>query len=192
MRGDNLLDLPPDLPVPTDDGAARHLIGMHLPELALQGTHGQPIQINLIGVPRAVIYAYPRTGRPDEEALGGNAAWDAIPGARGCTPQSCAFRDHHAELRALGAEVYGLSTQSSAYQQEMVARLHLPFPVLSDENLTLTRALGLPTLVVEGVTLLRRLTLIVQGGRIEHLMYPVFPPDQNAGQVVSWLRQHPL
>lgn len=192
MRADNLLDLPADLPVPTDDGAARHLTGMHLPSVALQGTDGRHVQIDLIGAPRAVIYAYPRTGRPDEEALGGNAAWDAMPGARGCTPQSCAFRDHHAELRALGAEVYGLSTQTSAYQQEMVARLHLPFPVLSDEQLTLTRALRLPTLVVEGVTLLKRLTLIVRAGRVEHVMYPVFPPDQNAEQVVDWLRQHPL
>jgi peroxiredoxin len=192
MRADNLLGLPANLPVPADDGAARHLTGMRLPSVTLQGTHGQPVQIDLIGAPRAVIYAYPRTGQPDEEALGGNAAWDEIPGARGCTPQSCAFRDHHAELWALGAEVYGLSTQTSAYQQEMVARLHLPFPVLSDENLLLTRALRLPTLVVEGVTLLKRLTLIVREGRVEHVMYPVFPPDQNAGQVVSWLRQHPL
>ena len=188
MRRDDLLSLPAHLPVPEDDGAARRLLGLSLPPLALPATDGRDVQLEGIGSPRAVLYAYPRTGRPDEEALGGSAEWDMIPGARGCTPQSCAFRDHHAELRALGAEVYGLSTQDTAYQREMAQRLHLPFPVLSDAGLELTRALRLPTFEVEGVTLLRRLTLIVRGGRIEHVIYPVFPPDRNAEQVVEWLR----
>lgn len=188
MRRDDLLSLPEHLPVPEDDGAARHLPGLKLPPLALPATDGREVRLDRVGSPRAVLYAYPRTGRPDEQALGGNDAWDLIPGARGCTPQSCAFRDHHAELRELGAEVYGLSTQDTAYQREVVERLHLPFPVLSDAELNLTRALRLPTFEVEGVTLLKRLTLIVRGGRIEHVMYPVFPPDRNAEQVVAWLR----
>ncbi len=118
--------------------------------------------------------------------------WDLIPGARGCTPQSCGFRDHHAELTELGAEVFGLSTQSTAYQQEMAARLHLPFEVLSDEQFRLTDALRLPTFAVEGVRLLKRLTLVLREGRVEHVFYPVFPPDRSAEEVIRWLEQHSL
>jgi peroxiredoxin len=135
-----------------------------------------------------VVYCYPRTGRPQEEAPGGTAAWNAIPGARGCTPQSCAYRDHYRELQAIGAEVVGLSTQPTDYQQELVARLHLPFAVLSDADLAFSRALHLPTFEVAGLTLLKRLTLILNQGRVAHCFYPVFPPDGDAEQVLGWLR----
>ena len=135
---------------------------------------------------RVVVYAYPRTGVPDQDPLVPD--WNMIPGARGCTPQSCAFRDHHAELRGLGAEVFGLSTQDTAYQQEMVVRLHLPFPVLSDAGLRLATAMRLPTFQVAGLTLLKRLTWIARAGVIEKVFYPVFPPDRNAADVITWLR----
>ncbi|MEO0484757.1 MAG: peroxiredoxin [Pseudomonadota bacterium] len=184
----SLTKLPAGLPVPEDDGGAAHLIGAALPPLALPATTGGAIKLDQLPGPRAVIYIYPMTGRPDRALPEG---WDGIPGARGCTPQSCAFRDHAAEMGELGAYVFGLSTQSSEYQQEMAARLHLPFPVLSDAGLELTRALDLPTLDVAGMTLLKRMTLIIREGRIEHLFYPVFPPDQSAEQVLGWLKEHP-
>ena len=136
-----------------------------------------------------MIYCYPRTGRPGEPLPNG---WDAIPGARGCTPQSCAFRDHHRELADLGAAVYGLSTQATDYQREMAERLHLPFEVLSDARCALTDALRLPTFEVDGMRLIKRLTLIVRDGRIEHVFYPVFPPNESAAQVIDWLERHPL
>jgi peroxiredoxin len=187
-HSDHLLDLPDDLPVPIDDGACDHLPGLTLPRLALRSTAGRDVVLaDLSG--RTVVYCYPRTGRPGEEPPDG---WDAIPGARGCTPQSCSFRDHHAELQALGALVFGLSTQSSAYQQEAVARLHLPFELLSDESLAFARALRLPTFEAAGMTLIKRLTLIIRGSVIEHVMYPVFPPDRSAAEVIAWLREHPL
>jgi peroxiredoxin len=172
------------LPAPTDDGAARHLNGMRLPSVLLAATDGR--SINLGAQPgRVVVYAYPRTGVPDKPSPDG---WDAIPGARGCTPQSCAFRDHYAELKALGARaVYGLSTQDTAYQREAAGRLHLPFPLLSDERLALTGALKLPTFQVGPMVLLKRLTLIVRDGTVERVFYPVFPPDRNAGDVMRWL-----
>ena len=132
-----------------------------------------------------MVYIYPRTGRPDVDPPTG---WNQIPGARGCTPQSCAFRDHHAELAALGARVFGLSTQTTDYQKEAAERLHLPFPLLSDEALTFAEQLGLPTFVVDGMTLIKRLTLIVRDGVIVHVFYPVFPPDRNADDVAAWLR----
>jgi len=135
-----------------------------------------------------VVYIYPRTGRPDVDPPTG---WNQIPGARGCTPQSCAFRDHHAELAALGARVFGLSTQTTDYQKEAAERLHLPFPLLSDEALTFAEQLGLPTFVVDGMTLIKRLTLIVRDGVIVHVFYPVFPPDRNAEDVAAWLRATP-
>lgn len=186
-RSDNLYELPADLPVPRDDGACAHLAGMVLPEVALPATSGELVTLaRLTGT--TVVYIYPRTGRPDQEIPAG---WNEIPGARGCTPQSCAFRDHYAELRALGAAVFGLSTQTTDYQAEAVERLHLPFALLSDAELAFARALRLPTFVVEGMTLIRRLTLIVRDGRIAHVMYPVFPPDANAAEVVSWLTAHP-
>jgi peroxiredoxin len=186
-RSDNLYELPPDLPVPQDDGACAHLPGTRLPAIALPSTHGGTVDLSAVRG-RSVVYCFPRTGRPDQEPPPG---WDAIPGARGCTPQSCAFRDHHSELKALGvAQVYGLSTQDTAYQQEAATRLHLPFALLSDERLSLVQALNLPSFEVEGMRLIKRLTLIVRDGEIEHVFYPVFPPDRNAEQVARWLRDH--
>ena len=174
------------IPVPEDDGAARHLEGTRVPALTLPATNGTPVSLaSLSGL--TVVFAYPRTGRPGE--IGVIENWDMIPGARGCTPQSCAFRDHHADLKAAGAaHVFGLSTQDTAYQREMAERLHLPFPVLSDERLELTRALRLPTMEVAGLTLLKRLALLIEEGRIVKVFYPVFPPDRNAADVLAWLQ----
>ncbi|HKG95780.1 MAG TPA: peroxiredoxin [Gemmatimonadaceae bacterium] len=185
MRSDDIHTLPADLPVPVDDGAAAHLVGMALPALSLPSTGGRTVDLSALGPGPVVLYCYPRTGRPDRDPPAG---WDLVPGARGCTPQSCAYRDHHGELRALGAQLFGVSTQDPAYQAEMAARLHLPFEVLSDEALRLTAALGLPTLELDGWTLLRRLTMVARGGRIEKVFYPVFPPDADAGRVLAWLR----
>jgi peroxiredoxin len=180
----NPLVLPENLPVPQDDGAARHLAGMRLADLALAATDGS--QVNLAKLAgRTVVYVYPRTGRPGVPAPDG---WDAIPGARGCTPQSCGFRDHFADLKRLGvAQLFGLSTQDGAYQREVVERLHLPFPILSDAGLELTRALRLPTFSVEGMTLIKRMAWVIDHGVISHAFYPVFPPDKSAETVVAWL-----
>lgn len=183
----DLQSLPDDLPVPEDDGAAAHLTGAAFPAVSLPSTGGGLVDLSALGSGRSVIYAYPRTGEPGKSSPDG---WDAIPGARGCTPQACAFRDHHRELADLGARVYGLSTQSTAYQQEMAERLHLPFEVLSDEDFALTEALGLPTFEVEGMRLLKRITLIAREGLIEKVFYPVFPPDRNAGEVIAWLSEN--
>jgi len=177
--------LPDDLPVPQDDGAARHLAGRRLPPLALAATDGSQVDLAK-RAGRSVVYVYPRTGRPGQPNIEG---WDAIPGARGCTPQSCGFRDHFAELKALGvAHVFGLSTQDTEYQREAVERLHLPFPILSDQNLALTRAIGLPTFEIAGLTLLKRMALVIDDGVIVKVFYPVFPPDRNALEVIAWLR----
>lgn len=184
----NYSELPPDLPVPKDDGAADHLTGMKLPSIALAATNGQQIDISQI-TGRTIIYAYPRTAQPDEGVF--HEGWEAIPGARGCTPQSCGFRDHHRELQNLGADVFGLSTQDTAFQQEVVERLHLPFSILSDEHLALTQALNLPTFQINGLTLIKRLTMIVSKGVIEHVFYPVFPPDTHAEVVIDWLGKNP-
>jgi peroxiredoxin len=182
------MTLPPDLPVPEDDGACDHLIGLGIPDIALPATDGRSISLAGGGkAERTVVYAYPRTGRPGEPELTDD--WDLIPGARGCTPESCGFRDHHAELRAAGADVYGLSTQDTDHQRELAERLGLPFPILSDDRLELTAALRLPTFEVAGHTLLRRQSLIVSDGRIEHVFYPVFPPDRHASEVLGWLRE---
>ncbi|MGE0867263.1 MAG: peroxiredoxin [Kofleriaceae bacterium] len=174
------------LPVPIDDGAARHLEGSPLPDLALAATQGRPINLaRLAG--RSVVFVYPRTGEPGVPALVDD--WDQIPGARGCTPQACAFRDLHDELRTAGVDhVFGLSTQDTGYQREVADRLHLPFPILSDDQLALTDAIGLPTFEVAGTRLLKRLALIIDGGRIAKVFYPVFPPDRNAAEVLAWLR----
>ncbi len=176
------------LPVPIDDGAASHLHGAAMPDLALAATDGSTV--NLAAVPgRAIVYAYPMTGQPGLALPDG---WDAIPGARGCTPQSCAFRDHFEDLKAAGADhVFGLSTQDTTYQREAAERLHLPFSLLSDHGLMLTTALRLPTLSVDGANLLRRLTLIIDSGTVSAVFYPVFPPDRNAADVVDWLRRNP-
>lgn len=190
MQTDKLQSLPDDLPVPQDDGACDHLRGTRLPSIALMSTSGKSIDLSQDDATWTVVYCYPRTGRPDQELPGGTQAWNAIPGARGCTPQSCAYRDHHAELTALHATVYGLSTQDTAYQSEAVARLHLPFALLSDENLAFAKALRLPTFTFADHTLIRRLTLIIRAGRIEEVFYPVFPSDADAGKVIAWLASH--
>jgi len=177
--------LPPDLPVPQDDGRARHLSGVRLPDVKLPATSGGAVNLSKLKG-RTVIYIYPRTGVPGVDAPPG---WDQIPGARGCTPQSCGFRDHFAELKALGvAQVFGLSTQDSAYQREAATRLHLPFPLLSDAELNFALGLHLPMFMVAGMTLLARMALVVAGGTIVKVFYPVFPPDKNAEEVIAWLR----
>lgn len=181
--------LPDDLPAPADDGACRHLPGMAMPSVRLPGTDGRTVDLGTLPAGRTVIYAYPMTGVPGQALPDG---WDAIPGARGCTPQACAFRDHHRELAELDAAIYGLSTQPTDYQREMAERLRLPFPVLSDADFALVEALRLPTFVADGKRLIRRLTLIVRDGRIETVFYPVFPPDRSAETVIDWLRSHPL
>jgi peroxiredoxin len=181
----NPLVLPDNLPVPQDDGAARHLRGLRLPDLALAATDGAAVNLSRLNG-RTVVYIYPRTGRPGVPAPDG---WDAIPGARGCTPQSCSFRDHFADLKRLGvAQLFGLSTQDGDYQREAVERLHLPFAILSDAGLALTRALRLPTFSVDGMTLLKRMAWVIDDGVISHVFYPVFPPDLSAETVVAWLR----
>lgn len=177
--------LPQDLPVPQDDGGARHLTGMRLPDVTLPATSGAPVNLSKLRG-RTVVYVYPRTGVPGQHNPDG---WDMIPGARGCTPQSCSFRDHFAEMKELGvAQLFGLATQDTAYQSEMAERLHLPFAVLSDAALTLTNALKLPTFVAGGMTLLKRMAWVIDEGVMSQVFYPVFPPDQNAAEVVAWLR----
>ncbi|MDB6124302.1 MAG: bcpB [Pedosphaera sp.] len=190
MRTDNLYQLPANLPVPVDDGAARHLIGLTLPSIALPSTGGGSVRLDDGTISLAVVYCYPRTGRPDANSLGGTETWNAIPGARGCTPQSCAYRDHHQELQRLGAKVYGLSTQTTDDQREAVSRLQLPFALLSDAAGEFSMGLQLPWFEVEGVRLLKRLTFIIGQGRILHCIYPVFPPDRDAETVITWIRDH--
>ena len=180
--------LPANLPVPKDDGASDHLLGKPLPDVTLASTSGQPVNFcQRQGV--IVLYAYPLTGRPGVPLPPG---WDEIPGARGCTPESCSFRDHYTKICQRGAEVFGLSTQSTDYQREVRERLHLPFHLLSDEDFAFTDALSLPTFTVTSTRLLRRLTLISVHGIIEHVFYPIFPPDQHAAEVVSHLRARNL
>lgn len=177
--------LPAGIPAPQDDGATRHLRGLTLPSVPLSATDGSIVDLSALPG-RTVVYIYPRTGRPGEPPPDG---WDAIPGARGCTPQSCSFRDHFAELKQLGVtRMFGLSTQDNDYQREAVERLHLPFPMLSDRNLELTRALTLPTFTVAGMTLLKRMVLVIDGGTLTKVFYPVFPPDRSAAEVIAWLR----
>jgi peroxiredoxin len=177
------------IPRPVDDGAASHLVGMRIPSTPLAATDGTLIDLSLLpGL--VVVYAYPRTGKP---GIDNPPGWDLIPGARGCSPQSCAFRDHFAELKALGVDrLFGLSTQDTSYQREAAERLHLPFPILSDEGLRLTAALRLPTFETSGMTLLKRFTLVICDARIEHVFYPVFPPDRNASDVIAWLAANGL
>jgi peroxiredoxin len=190
MRTDNLYQLPADLPVPVDDGAARHLPGLALPPIALPSTDGRSVRLDDAAISLAVVYCYPRTGRPDAISLGGTEAWNAIPGARGCTPQSCGYRDHYQELQRLGAVVYGLSTQATDYQREAVDRLRLPFALLSDAAGEFSASLRLPWFEVEGVRLLKRLTLVIRRGHILHCLYPVFPPDKDAETIITWIRHH--
>jgi peroxiredoxin len=178
-------ELPEGLPEPADDGAADQLPGTSIPRVPLPSTSGEPV--DLAALPgRTVVYCYPLTGRPDRELPRG---WDEIPGARGCSPQSCAFRDHYEDLRALGARVFGLSAQDTEYQRETVERLNLPYELLSDEGLRFAEALSLPTFEAGGMVLLKRLTMIIDDGRIEKVFYPVFPPDRNAEEVLGWLQE---
>jgi peroxiredoxin len=177
--------LPDVLPAPQDDGGARHLTGMRLPSVPLTATDGRTVDLSKLPG-RTVVYVYPRTGVPGQPLPEG---WDAIPGARGCTPQSCSFRDHFAELKSLGVDhLFGLSVQESGYQREAVARLHLPFALLSDADLRLARALDLPMFSVAGMTLNKRMVLVIDEGVIAHVFYPVFPPDRSASEVVAWLK----
>jgi peroxiredoxin len=172
------------LPAPEDDGAARHLAGMAIAPVPLPATDGSTVDLSLLRG-RSVVYAYPRTGRPGEPNPDG---WDLIPGARGCTPQTCAFRDHFAELKARGVDhLYGLSTQDTPYQREVAERLHLPFPLLSDASLRLATVMRFPVFHTNGMTLLKRMTLVLRDSVIEKVFYPVFPPDRNAADVVEWL-----
>jgi len=180
----NVYELPKDLPIPQDDGAANHLIGQRLPSIALTATDGAVIDIGAT-VNTVVIYCYPMTGQPNVPLPDG---WDQIPGARGCTPQSCSFRDHYQEIQALGADVMGLSVQSTAYQKEMAERLHLPFPVVSDADYKFQKALSLPIFQVAGMTLLKRITLIAKHGIIEAVHYPVFPSDSDPNWVIERLK----
>jgi peroxiredoxin len=183
---DNLTNLPAHLPQPIDDGACNHLVGLQLPSIELMSTADRMINLaNLVD--RVVVYCYPRTGQPHQDLPPG---WDEIPGARGCTPQSCDFRDRYQELQKLDTQVFGLSTQSTAYQREAVDRLHLPFELLSDVNLEFTQSLQLPTFDIAGMTLIKRLTLICDNGGIKKVFYPVFPPDKNAQEVSKWLWQN--
>lgn len=180
--------LPEDLPTPQDDGGARHLTGARMPDISLAATDGGALNFSRLAG-RTVLYAYPRTGEPGKAPPDG---WDAIPGARGCTPQSCAFRDHFAELRQQGvANVVGLSTQTPHYQREAVERLKLPFPLVSDAELALAKALKLPTFEAAGMILLKRLTLVIDDGVVTKVFYPVFPPDKNAEEVLGWLAAQP-
>lgn len=186
VRTDDLYTLPDNLPVPVDDGACNHLPGMELPAVSLPATSGR--LISLADLPAlTVLYCYPRTGQPDKEVPAG---WNDIPGARGCTPQACTFRDDYGVLKNLGAEVFGVSTQTTEYQLEAVERLHLPFELLSDAELKFSNALRLPTFRVEAMTLIKRLTLIVANKTIAKIFYPVFPPDRNAADVVDWLNHN--
>ena len=182
--------LPDDLPVPVDDGAADHLAGSSLPAVALLATSGETVALDRLERGRTVIYLYPLSGRPGVELPDG---WNDIPGARGCTTEACDFRDHHADLVAAAvATVYGLSSQQSDYQSELVERLELPFSMLADPALAVAAALDLPTFTAAGERLYSRLTLIARGGRVEHVFYPIFPPNEHAQQVLAWLRANPL
>lgn len=184
--------LPDGLPMPADDGACDHLVGLPLPAVALPSTQGGRVALDALPTGRSVIFCYPMTGQPGVDLPDG---WDDIPGARGCTPQQCALRDRHAELADLGVAVYAVSTQASSYQREMAERLHLPYPVLSDSDYELTTALRLPIFraapyAADGPRLIRRLTMVVRDGIVEHVFYPVFPPDRSAEPVIDWLRDH--
>lgn len=189
MPGKTDFPLPANLPRPVDDGAAEHLKNMRVPAVSLETTAGRRVDLSRLSTPRTVVFCYPMTGVPGKALPEG---WDLIPGARGCTPQTCGFRDLHREFLRHSAEVFGLSTQSSEYQREMAQRLGLPFEVLSDFHFELCDALRLPTFEVDGTKLLKRLSMIIREARIEHIFYPVFPPNESAEQVLRWLQENPL
>jgi peroxiredoxin len=179
--------LPRDLPRPVDDGTASHLLDTRLPRISLPSTKGRMIDLASRAAERVVVYCYPMTGVPGRTLPEG---WDSIPGARGCTPQTCGFRDFHQEFVTRNAEVFGLSTQSTVYQKEMSDRLELPFEILSDAEYKFCDALRLPTFEIEGMRLIKRITLIIRAGRIEQVFYPVFPPDASAAETLRGLAQH--
>ena len=182
-------DLPTDLPRPVDDGACAHLAGFRIPSVELPATNGEPVDLSRLAG-RIIVFCYPRTGRPDEPVP---KSWDAIPGARGCTPQACSFRDSYQALIDAGADqIFGLSTQDSDYQKEAAERLHLPYSLLSDNKLLLSRALRLPTFDFANMTLIKRTTLIIDKAVISKLFYPVFPPDESANETLAWLKEHPV
>lgn len=182
---DNFYSLPTDLPRPTDDGACDHLEGMSLPPIKLSSTDNQILDLAELTLKPTVLFFYPRTGRPDEQAPAG---WDEIPGARGCTPQSCGYRDHFSEFKTLGFLVLGVSTQTTEFQQELIQRIHLPFPILSDSEFVLTNTLKLPTFEFNEMRLLKRMAWVCEDGKILKVFYPVFPPDKNAETVITWLK----
>jgi len=188
MTGQQDFPLPPNLPRPLDDGAAKHLLGMPMPGISLASTEGDLVDLSDFRAKSTVLFCYPMTGVPGKPLPQG---WDMIPGARGCTPQTCAFRDLHQEFSKLSATVFGVSTQTTEYQSEMAQRLHLPFAILSDCEFKFCDALRLPTFEVDGMRLMKRVTLVVRGGRIAHVFYPVFPPNENAGEVLRWLAANP-
>ncbi len=183
----DLLSLPKDLPVPNDDGACSHLQGMVVPAIQLRTTANRTIDLKVESQTPAVIFFYPRTGEPSKPAP---PDWDLIPGARGCTPQSCGFRDIHSEFIKLGFKVFGGSSQTTEYQEEFVRRNHIPFEIVSDENFDLTNALKLPTFSYNGMKLIKRLAMILNDGRIQHVFYPIFPPDKNADTVLNWIKEN--
>src|SRR4029453_991942 len=186
MSKSDLMQLPDNLPVPTDDGACDHLVGLALPSLPLAATNGRPVDLSRIrGC--VVVFAYPRTGQPNESPLVPN--WDLIPGARECTPQTCGFRDLHSEFQTLRCRVYGLSTQSPEFQQEMVARFQFPFSVLSDEKVELSRALRLPTFTAAGQILLKRLVMVLENGRVKKVFYPFFPSNNLSFTLLDCLKE---
>jgi peroxiredoxin len=180
-------DLPTDLPRPVDDGACAHLTGFRIPSAELPTTSGGSVDLSQLPG-RTIVFCYPRTGRPNEPVP---EAWDAIPGARGCTPQACSFRDSYQALVEAGADqIFGLSTQNTDYQKEAAERLHLPYPLLSDDTLLLSRALRLPTFDFANITLIKRITLIIDKGVITKVFYPVFPPDESANETLRWLKEY--
>lgn len=180
----DLQRLPTDLPAPMDDGACTHLQGMQIPAISLRSTADRMVNLLEVAMTPTVFFFYPRTGRPEELAPQG---WDKIPGARGCTPQSCGFRDQLSGFKARGVQVFGVSSQTSDFQKEFVVRNHIPYEILSDEKYLLTEALRLPTFEFNSMRLIKRLALFVQASAIEKVFYPVFPPNRNAEDVLAWL-----
>lgn len=183
---DVIFSIPADLPIPLDDGACEHLENMRIPNVSLWSTDNQEINLsNLRGW--NLIFCYPMTGRPGVPIPEG---WAQIPGAAGCTPQACSYRDNHAELKRNGVGVYGISTQTSEAQKEASIRLGLSYPLLSDANHSFSSALKLPLLEVDGLKLIKRVTLVLKDGAIKKCFYPVFPPDKNVVEVTAWLSQN--
>ncbi len=184
----DILKLPDNLPVPEDDGACSHLVGMEIPDLSLSSSSGRSVNLREISQRKTVLFIYPRAGSPLEVKCN-YELWDLIPGARGCTPQSCAFRDSYHEFLALGVEVFALSVQKTFVHKEFIERNHIPFQILSDSNYELVEKMNLPTFEFDGVKLIKRMTLILEKGKIIKVFYPVFPPDKNASEVLRWLKQ---